>query len=152
MMQGTCDAEGGEPPCWAHLLEDAAGAGSREPASLVDVADLTELSAATIPGVAWSQQSADLNVNLVVFGAGQGVAAHVNTEVDVLVVVLTGEGTLVIDDVHRPIRAGQALVIPKGVSRTLRGSGQGIAYLTCHHRRTGLWPSPRVAPSPPPVG
>lgn len=144
-MHEICDAMGGDPPCWAHLLDEgfdpviaASSAGSP-----LEVSDLFELAVRSdVAGVAWSHQSDDLNVNLIAFGAGEGVDTHVNTEVDVLIVILAGDGTLVVDDVHRPIRAGQAVVIPKGARRALRGYSKGIAYLTCYRRRFGLWPSP----------
>ena len=44
-------------------------------------------------GVIWSlQESRDLNVNLVLFSEGEGVGDHVNDEVDVLLVCVSGSG------------------------------------------------------------
>jgi quercetin dioxygenase-like cupin family protein len=99
------------------------------------------LAASSGPGPAWTATSADLNVNLISFPDGQGVSAHVNNEVDVLIVVVKGEGVIEIDDVHQSLRAGQVCLIPKGVKRAIRSSSPQFAYLTCHRRRAGLWPS-----------
>ena len=90
-------------------------------------------------------ESTDLDVNLVRFAAGAGVAPHVNPEVDVLLVVLAGEGVLTLDGVEHPLAAGTALIIPKGVERGVRSTPDGsIAYLTVHRRRGRLWPTPRL--------
>jgi mannose-6-phosphate isomerase-like protein (cupin superfamily) len=93
------------------------------------------------PGPVWAQTSADLNVNLVTFDRGQGVPAHVNAEVDVLFVIVAGEGVINLNGEEHPVRAGQLCLVPKGVERAIRSSGGPLAYLTCHRRRGGLWPA-----------
>jgi quercetin dioxygenase-like cupin family protein len=93
---------------------------------------------------AWSLQSEDLNVNLVSCTTGQGIGSHVNREVDVLLVAIDGEGSVEIDGAWYALRAGQAVLVPKGAQRATRCDGETFAYLTCHRRRTGLWPVPRV--------
>ncbi len=92
------------------------------------------------PGPVWTHTSADLNVNLLSFDQDQGVPAHVNDEVDVLLVVVAGEGVLELDGTPHPLHAGQACLIPKGTSRAIRSAGGPFAYLTCHRRRAGLMP------------
>lgn len=99
------------------------------------------LAVETGPGPVWTHTSADLNVNLLSFDGGQGVPAHVNSEVDVLVVAVAGDGIIGMDGVERPFSAGQLCVIPKGVTRSIRSGGGPFAYLTCHRRRGGLWPT-----------
>jgi quercetin dioxygenase-like cupin family protein len=127
---------GGDPACWAHLVDEPA-----EPES--DVVDLAALARAAIPpGPAWTHRSDDLNVNLVVFPAGEGVAEHVNAEVDVLLVGIAGAGLVAIDGLPRVLRAGQAIVIAKGARRWTQAVSDPFAYLTCHRRRGGLWPRP----------
>src|SRR5687768_246503 len=79
------DDDGGDAACWAHLFEGVQGA------------DLATVAAATaVRGPAWRLTDADLNANLLVFDAGQGIAAHVNHAVDVLIVGVAGSGTLTI--------------------------------------------------------
>ena len=146
---------GGDPPCWAHLFdEEITGmenetehrARASDPALLrtatEDGVDLAALArAATAPGSAWTHQSEDLNVNVLVFASGDGVAEHINTEVDVLLVGIAGAGTVIIDGTRHILSAGQALVIPKGAPRSTKGVSAPFAYLTCHRRRAGLRPS-----------
>lgn len=146
LVSDANDDLGGDPPCWAQLFEDAALTGNAVAIEdALGVADLATLaSSASAPGVAWSRQSDDLNVNLLVFGRDGGVDAHVNNEVDVLIVALSGDGVLEIDRRFRPLRAGQAVLIPKGSSRSIRAASGRFAYLTCHRRRAGLWPAPRT--------
>jgi mannose-6-phosphate isomerase-like protein (cupin superfamily) len=98
------------------------------------------LDGRTGPGAVWSMASDDLNVNLVVFGEGAGVQAHVNSEVDVLLVGVEGKGRVVVDDVVHVLAVGQAVLVPKGTRRQIQAEGDRFAYLTCHRRRPHLWP------------
>ena len=93
------------------------------------------------PGPVWTRSSSDLNVNLLSFDRGQGVPAHVNDEVDVLLVVVAGEGVIVTDGATHTLRTGQVCLIPKGAERGIRSAGGPFAYLTCHRRRGGLMPA-----------
>jgi len=149
------DPEGGDPPCWAHLFDDqacldpnhaegvvaspiTARTGNDERAT-VDLAAITQ--AASAPGAAWTHESEDLHVNLLVFASGEGVAEHVNDEVDVLVVSIAGTGAVTVDGTRHILSTGQALVIPKSARRSTTGMSAPFAYLTCHRRRAGLRPS-----------
>jgi mannose-6-phosphate isomerase-like protein (cupin superfamily) len=139
---------GGDPPCWAHLFEEETPAVEIETAGPSSgsgqMADLAALAcSATAPGAIWTRQSEDLDVNLLVFASGDGVAEHVNAEVDVLLVGITGAGAVTIDGTSHILRAGQALVIAKGARRSTCGASASFAYLTCHRRRGGLWPRPQ---------
>lgn len=92
---------------------------------------------------AWSHQSDDLNVNLISCVAGQGIGSHVNAEVDLLVIGIDGEGAIEVDGCWHTMRPGQVIVIPKGAQRSTRCDGGTFGYLTCHRRRSGLWPVAR---------
>jgi mannose-6-phosphate isomerase-like protein (cupin superfamily) len=111
---------------------------NKDAVSVVDLAALAQESAIRQP--LWAYQSADLNVNLLVWGADEGVVEHVNSEVDVLLVGLAGDGLVEVDGTAHPLRAGQAVIIPKGARRAIRSTHGRFAYLTCHRRRAGLWP------------
>jgi quercetin dioxygenase-like cupin family protein len=129
------DPDGGDPACWSHLFP-----ASDEPGDVVvDLAGLAR--AAASPGAIWTHQSDDLNVNLLVFPAGEGVAEHVNADVDVLLVGISGDGLVAIDGVPRVLRAGQTVLIPKGARRSTQAVSDAFAYLSCHRRRAGLWPT-----------
>jgi quercetin dioxygenase-like cupin family protein len=96
-------------------------------------------------GVIGSLVGADLNVNLVRLLPGEYLEAHINTEVDVLLVGLGGTGTVELDGGDEPLDAGSAVYIPKNARRAIRAGSQGVTYLTCHRRRGGLMPTPRNA-------
>jgi quercetin dioxygenase-like cupin family protein len=145
---------GGDPPCWAHLFDEEAigmeneqegGAESSATTLLTtgqgQMVDLAALAhSATAPGAIWTRQSEDLNLNLLVFTSGEGVADHVNAEVDVLLVGIAGTGAVTIDGTRQILSPGHAMVIPKGARRSTKGMSASFAYLTCHRRRTGLRP------------
>jgi quercetin dioxygenase-like cupin family protein len=117
------------------------------PIAQTGVVDLAGLArAANAPGAVWTHQSEDLNANLVVFRAGEGVDAHVNAEVDVLLLGIAGAGVIEVDGVSHDLHPGQALIIPKGARRGARARRDRFAYLTCHRRRAGLWPRRRPQP------
>ena len=107
----------------------------------LDIIDLRQrLAPAEGFGPVWTQSSDDLNVNLLRFAAGQGVPAHRNDEVDVLVLALEGTGVVEVDGTPHAIGAGQLCLIPKGLTRSIRSAGGSFAYVTCHRRRGGLMP------------
>jgi quercetin dioxygenase-like cupin family protein len=93
--------------------------------------------------LAWSAQSDDLNTNLVVLTPDTAVEPHVNREVDVLIVGVDGEGFVTIDGDEQSFHAGEVILIPKGRERATRAGDAPFAYLTCHRRRAGLWPTVR---------
>jgi quercetin dioxygenase-like cupin family protein len=134
------EPEGGDAACWAHLFADVLGY-SEDVATNVAPADLAGIaSAAAGQGPVWTHESADLDVNLLVFPGGEGVPEHVNDEVDVLLVGIAGEGVVDIDGTASPLCAGHAVIVPKGTRRGTRGVSDRFAYLSCYRRRSGLRP------------
>lgn len=95
---------------------------------------------------AWSQRTDDLSVNLIVLAAGGDIPEHTNAEVDVLLIGIDGEGAVEVEREPGSMRAGQAMIIPKGTRRSIRCTTDRFAYLSCHRDRGGLWPDgvPRV--------
>ena len=112
----------------------------------VELLDLSALIAAGGTGAILGRESEDLDLNLVRFAAGGGVGAHVNREVDVVVIALAGSGVVRIEGQELRLSAGNAVVIPKNVERAIQSTEQGeFAYLTVHRRRARLMPGPRRA-------
>ena len=68
----------------------------------------------------------------------RGVGEHVNDEVDVLFVGVSGEGALVVDGEKYPLSAGTVAFVPKGARRSTGSSSDDFAYLTVHPRRGPL--------------
>ena len=92
-------------------------------------------------GPAWTLASDDLNVNLIVLRHGASVPEHVNDALDVLLIGIEGDGSVTIDDRSFIFGAGRAILVPKGARRSVRSTSLRLAYVTCHRRRGGLWPS-----------
>ena len=88
--------------------------------------------------VLWGLATEDLNVNLVAWPAGDGVASHTNSEVDVLLVVIDGVLKVDIDGDVQTVRDGQAIVIPRGTTRSLTAGDGAVRYLSTHRRRPPL--------------
>ena len=94
-------------------------------------------------GPLWGIASADLNATLLVWPPGHEIAEHVNAELDVLVVVLGGHGSVVIDGEPHTLAAGTAILIPRGALRRIASGDGGLRYLSVHRRRGPL----RIQPS-----
>lgn len=90
-------------------------------------------------GTLWTlKQGEDLNANLVRFASGEGVGEHVNDEVDVLVLGMSGSGVISIDGNERSLAPGTITAVPKGARRSIRSASEDFAYLTVHRRRGPL--------------
>lgn len=108
--------------------------GEAEPADLHEIL-LTGRGA----GVLWTLEgSEDLNANLVRFPTGEGVGGHVNGEVDVLIVGVSGAGRVDVDGRDYRLRAGAVVFVPKGTRRSTTSDSADFAYLTVHRRRGPL--------------
>ena len=105
-----------------------------------NIVDLYEkLTTGQRAGVVWTlEQGHDINVNLVRFPAGRGVGEHVNEEVDVLIIGVSGLGVVAVDEHEHHLRAGTVAFIPKGARRSTRSESGDFAYLTVHPRRGPL--------------
>jgi uncharacterized cupin superfamily protein len=96
-------------------------------------------------GPLWGMASTDLNATLLAWPPGHEVAEHVNAELDVLVVVLDGRGSAIVDGVEHVLTAGRALLIARGVRRRITAGDGGLRYLSVHRRRGPL----QIHPLPP---
>lgn len=98
--------------------------------------DEVAASAGVRTGTIWTlKESDDMNANLVRFDTGQGVGNHINDEVDVLIVGVSGSGIVQVDDEEHALGAGILVFVPKGVRRSTWGITAGFAYLSIHKRR-----------------
>jgi quercetin dioxygenase-like cupin family protein len=114
--------------------------GHRLPAEVVLYPRDALATAGEREGMIWTLEgSNDLNTNLVRFGAGRGVGEHVNDEVDVLFVGVSGSGFEEVEGEEHALDAERLVFVPKGVRRSTRGATENFAYLTVHRRRDSLW-------------
>lgn len=94
-------------------------------------------------GVLWSGAGEDLNVNLVELSPGAAVGRHVNAEVDVVLVGLSGAGVVETGNQvgHAPaatyaLGPNVLVEIPKGFERSVAAAGdRPLRYLSIHRRR-----------------
>jgi uncharacterized cupin superfamily protein len=89
-------------------------------------------------GPLWGMASPDLNATLLAWPSGHGVGAHVNAELDVLVIVLAGDGSALIDGEAHALAPGSAILIPRGARRAITAGDAGLRYLSVHRRRGPL--------------
>lgn len=87
-------------------------------------------------GVVWTlESSGDLNMNLVRFPTGEGVGEHMNDEVDVIFVGISGSGFVNVDGSDHQLSDGALVFVAKGLQRSTRSTSDDFAYLTVHRRR-----------------
>ena len=111
---------------------------SASPKNLVNLKDIA-VPAGDRVGVIWTlDTSSELNANLVRFGTGQGIEEHVNDEVEVIVLGVSGSGIVAVDREEHALSAGILVFIPKGARRSTVSASEDFAYLTVHSRRGPL--------------
>lgn len=92
-------------------------------------------------GLIWSGGSADLNINLLSLSGDREIPAHINNQVDVMIVCVEGAGVVTIDETPHTLTTGQIIIVPKSSARSIAATSASFSYLTCHLRRGGLWPT-----------
>jgi mannose-6-phosphate isomerase-like protein (cupin superfamily) len=91
----------------------------------------------------WAAASEDLNATRVAWSAGDGPPEHVNPERDVLLVVLDGSASVVVDGEESRLEPGEATIVGKGRTRLITAGPGGVRYLSVHRRRPPLQIEPR---------
>lgn len=110
------------------------GPGLRPQVGPVDLAGIS--AGLRGPGTVWTEREGrDLNANLVRFLEGEGVGEHVNREVDVLFVGVSGSGTVEVDGRGHALGPGILVLAPRGARRATRSASDDFSYLTVHRRR-----------------
>ncbi|MEV0981699.1 MULTISPECIES: AraC family ligand binding domain-containing protein [unclassified Streptomyces] len=108
------------------------------PRTLCDVRALAVPGAA--PGVTWKLAEAgrQLDANVVHLPPGRSVDTHAEPDLDVLLLVVAGEGTVSSGGAEQHVGEGTLVWLPRGSSRSLAAGSGGLHYLTVHQRRPGL--------------
>lgn len=103
--------------------------------------DVDSLSAdpATAGGALWrlAEPGRQLDANLIRIPPEGRITPHVEPELDVLVLVVAGSGTLGTEP-PQPLTTGSLVWIPRGAVRSLAAGGEGLSYVTVHRRRPGM--------------
>ena len=91
-------------------------------------------------GAVWNLSDAErtLDANVIYLPAGDGIAWHVGPELDVLIHVLDGSGTLTTDDGDILLETGVIVWLPARSARAFTAGRDGLRYFSVHQRkRTG---------------
>lgn len=114
--------------------------GDRAARVLYDMGPLVADNGAAAPGVVWrlAEAGRQLDANVVNLPAGKRIDTHTEPDLDVLVVVVAGSGTLTAEDGPLPLTPGALVWLPRGSTRSLTAGADGLSYLTTHGRRPGM--------------
>lgn len=109
------------------------------PSVLCDIGTLTA-TPATSGGAAWrlAEPGRQLDANVVRLPPGERIDTHAEPDLDVLLLVLAGDGTIGTENGPEPLSGGTLLWLPHGSSRSLTAGDTGLSYLTVHRRRPGM--------------
>jgi hypothetical protein len=121
------------------------------PRILARLDDLVARAGAGQVGALWrlAEPGRQLDANLVRLAPGAEVGEHVEGELDVLLVVVAGDGELGggalgvgqpggTGPEREPLAAGTVVWLPRQSHRSLHAGPDGLVYLTTHRRRPGL--------------
>ena len=102
---------------------------------------LERLANPTHSGPQWAHECEDLDLTLLAWEPGKNIAAHVNSEVDVVFIGVAGQGHVLVNGEVHELRPGMVLLIPKGCERAIESAEEPFSYLSVHRRRRGLMPT-----------
>ena len=106
---------------------------------MTEVVDVAALLVGDGARIRWSTTT-QLQANLVRLGPGEHIEMHTEAQLDVLLVVVDGAGTLTADGVAADVAAPAVVVLPAGTRRAVVAGPTGLADVTAHQRRTGMTP------------
>lgn len=108
------------------------------PRALCDVLALTDAPEAS--GALWrlAEPGRQLDANVVHLPSGQRVDTHAEPDLDVLLLVVAGHGTLGTADGDERLAEGVLMWLPHGSRRRITAGPAGLSYLTVHRRRPGM--------------
>lgn len=91
-------------------------------------------------GAAWSiaTRQRDLDTNIIVLTPDATITAHAGPDVDVLIHILNGTGTLTTELTDMALEAGMLVFLPRRSIRGFTAGSDGLRYLTVHRKRESL--------------
>jgi quercetin dioxygenase-like cupin family protein len=105
--------------------------------------------AAAPSGVVWrlAEAARQLDANVLNLPPGQSIGTHAESDLDVLLAILAGTGTMTTDVGPLALVPGEVVWLPHGSTRSLTAGTHGLAYLTVHRRRPGMQIHTKPTPS-----
>lgn len=115
-------------------------AGTPLPRIVADTCALTSAEGPEAVGSIWHLEPAhrDLDSNVIALPPGGEIGRHDGPDLDVLILILSGSGTLETELDTLSLRRGQLIWLPRAARRSFAAGDQGIRYLTVHHRKPTL--------------
>jgi len=91
-------------------------------------------------GVLWklAEPGRQLDANLIRLPGDARIGTHAEPDLDVLLLVVTGDGTMDTADGATPLAEGGLVWLPHGSTRSITAGPRGLAYVTVHRRRPGM--------------
>jgi len=91
-------------------------------------------------GAVWNltPQERTLDANVIHLPAGDGIAEHAGPELDVLIHVIDGSGTLATEAGDLALEPGALVWLPKRSRRAITAGREGLRYLSVHGRKPML--------------
>ncbi|MGO1193725.1 MAG: cupin domain-containing protein [Nesterenkonia sp.] len=110
------------------------------PQVLVNPEELLAEAADDAAGAVWKlqQHQRDLDSNVIALPAGGTIAEHQGPDVDVLIHVLAGTGTLHTAGEDIALEPGALIWMPKGSRRGFTAGPAGLRHFTVHQKRQAL--------------
>ncbi|MFI8193316.1 cupin domain-containing protein [Streptomyces sp. NPDC085946] len=92
-------------------------------------------------GALWrlAEPGRQLDANLVRVPPHGHIGTHREPDLDVLLLVVAGDGTLGSAPGPQRLTPGSLVWLPHGSARSLTAGEDGLSYVTVHRRRAGLW-------------
>ncbi|MBR8639737.1 hypothetical protein KEF29_11580 [Streptomyces tuirus] len=91
-------------------------------------------------GALWrlSEPGRQLDANLIRIPPGGRIDPHTEPDLDVLLLVVAGDGSLGPAADPQPLGPGSLVWLPHGSARGLVAGSDGLSYVTVHRRRPGM--------------
>lgn len=92
------------------------------------------------PGALWrlAEPGRQLDANLIRIPPGGRIGTHTEPDLDVLLLVVAGDGTLGTAADPQSLAPGSLVWLPHGSARGLTAGSSGLSYVTVHRRRPGM--------------
>ena len=80
----------------------------------------------------------DLDANVIALTPGDSIGKHAGPDLDVILHVVSGSGTLATDGGDVALEPGGIVWLPRRTRRAFRAGAEGLVYFSVHRRKPGL--------------